>query len=105
MSKKTVDQYMDEGNYLPDILKDFHDQKNLFKCMHCKYESTDNENRFPEAPNWRDGQIYTIDWFLWYMARRGYKLQKCRAEVEWEEFENFRDIVDNFIGDNQKEKQ
>ena len=37
--------------------------------------------------------IYIIDWFLWYMAGRGYTLQKSRKKVNFREFEDWRQMV------------
>jgi len=68
--------WLDNGEHLPVMLRDFHDQKDLFKAMHCLYESKENENQFKDHPNWVNGSIYIIDWFLWYMAGRRYTLQK-----------------------------
>lgn len=77
-------QWMESGEYLPEILRDFHDQKDLFKAMHQLYgKGLGCENK----PNWVDGHQYAIDWFLWYMAQRGYTLQKSRKKVEFREFE------------------
>ncbi len=86
-----LEQWMNEGKYLPDFFRDFHDQKNIFKCMHQKYESDENENKLDDMPNFVNGMIYTVDWFLWYMGRRGYTLQKNRTKnIEFEEFEQFK---------------
>jgi len=74
-------QFLESGDYLPEFLKDFHDQKHFFKSMHSAYRENDPKG---EMPNWIQGHCYTIDWFLWYVARRGYTLQKSRANVEFE---------------------
>lgn len=37
--------------------------------------------------NWMDAQCYVIDIFLWFMARRGYVLQKSRAKVDFSDIE------------------
>lgn len=60
---------MKAEEYLPKEIQDFHDQKELFKEI--QQEKTPN--------NWVDNHIYTIDYFLYYMAKvKGYKLQKIR---------------------------
>ena len=61
-------------------MRDFHDQKDLFKAMHEII--TDCSDKI----SWLDGHIYIIDTFLWFMARYGYTLQKTRTNIE------FRDI-------------
>lgn len=65
-------EWLQSGEYLPGFLRDFHDQKDVFNAMH---DTIWNAN---ENGNARDGHIYVIDTFLWYMARCGYTLQKSR---------------------------
>jgi hypothetical protein len=85
-----LNEFLKSGEYLPIILQDFHDQKNLFKSMHHLYQDNPSAER---APNWIDGQIYTVDWFLWFMASRGYTLQKSRKKMEFREIPDFRELV------------
>ncbi|EKN6098222.1 TPA: hypothetical protein ACW96C_004513 [Yersinia enterocolitica] len=77
--------WLKSGDYLPAEFRDFHDQKDLFKAMHWIIENA-NENG-----NARDGHIYVVDTFLWYMASRGYTLQRSRKKV------NFKEISDDVI--------
>ena len=80
MEKKNNKQWRDEQGHLPDFMKDFHDQKNLFKALSSSFANAE------ECPlSFRDGQIYTIDWFLWFMAIHGYKLTKTTANVEYKD--------------------
>jgi hypothetical protein len=74
-----VDQWRNEGKHLPEFMRDFHDQKGLFKTIH--------EETGCEFPTWVQGHIYVVDVFLHYMARHGYTLQKTRTRVN-----DFRDI-------------
>lgn len=78
-------KWLQSGEYLPGFLRDFHDQKDVFKAMH---DTIGNAN---ENGNARDGHIYVIDTFLWYMGRCGYTLQKSRKNVE---FKNMQDDID-----------
>ena len=87
MSDKLQD-WLKSGEYLPDIIRDFHDQKDLFKSMHFLYQ--DNQN---VEISWVDGHIYTIDNFLWFMASRGYTLQKSRKKIEFREIPDFRKLT------------
>lgn len=90
MSVENMNKFLLEGDYLPDFLKDFHDQKDFFKSMHYLYQDSEGAK---EKPNWRDGQIYTIDWFLWFAASRGYTLQRCRRKnIEFKGLPNWREI-------------
>ena len=81
-----LNKYLESGEYLPSFLRDFNDQKDFFKSLHYLYR---NDKSVAEKPNWRDGQIYAIDWFLWFAASRGYTLQKCRKKNV-----DFKDIPD-----------
>lgn len=75
-------EWLQSGEYLPGFLRDFHDQKDVFKAMH---DTIGNAN---ENGNVRDGHIYVIDTFLWYMARCGYTLQKSRKNVEFKDMQD-----------------
>ena len=88
-----LQQWLDSGEYLPSFLRDFHDQKDLFKAMHLLYEGNPESDSVGK-PDWMDGQVYTIDWFLWYMAGRGYTLQKTRKKnIKFRNFESVRELT------------
>jgi len=77
-------EWLQSLQYLPPPLRDFHDMKEVFKAMH---EIIDvQEHEYARSVDWRTGQCYVIDIFLWFMARRGYTLQRSRAQVP------FRDL-------------
>lgn len=78
-----LSDWLQSGKYLPEFMRDFHDQKDVFKAMHNTITSANGNG------NARDGHIYVVDTFLWYMARCGYTLQKSRKQVE------FKDINDD----------
>lgn len=78
-----LSEWLTSGEYLPHFMRDFHDQKDVFKAMHNTIHNAD------ENGNPRDGHIYVVDTFLWYMARCGYTLQKSRKDVQ------FKDIDDD----------
>lgn len=94
-----LEKWLESGEYLPEFMRDFHDQKDVFKAMHNTITNA-NENGNP-----RDGHIYVVDTFLWYMGRCGYTLQKSRKQVEFKDMdddiermrrefsEKFRDIL------------
>lgn len=72
-------EWMESSLHLPEPLRDFHDQKDLFKAMH---EIIDVESHsYAKSINWRDGHCYVIDVFLWFMAKRGYTLQRSRKKL------------------------
>lgn len=61
--------------YLPEFMQDFHDQKDLFKEIDMIYEKSEGTDI-----SWVKAHCYTVDRFLYYMASRGYTLQKCRKK-------------------------
>lgn len=76
-----LSEWLESGEYLPHFMRDFHDQKDVFKAMHNTIQNA-NENGNP-----RDGHIYVVDTFLWYMARCGYTLQKSRKDVPFKDMQ------------------
>lgn len=82
--KIDADTYLKSGAYLPAPLRDFHDAKDVFKTMHGIVDVQKNE--YAKSVTWVTGQCYVIDIFLWFMARRGWTLQRSRASVD------FRDL-------------
>jgi hypothetical protein len=84
--------YTEEGKHLPEFLKDFHDQKDVFKTIHNLYHKDDN----PVPNNFRDNMIFTIDYFLWFMGQHGYKLQKDRTKNV--EFHDIQQTIDKYNG-------
>mgnify|MGYP003650037805 CR=1 FL=1 len=92
MSNSNLKEWLLTLEYLPVQLRDFHDQKDFFKSMHHLYQDGEGSQ---DKPNWRDGHIYTIDWFLWFMASRGYTLQKSRKKgVTFSDWPDYRAIMD-----------
>lgn len=79
---KDLETWLESGAHLPKFMRDFHDQKDLFKTIDRRVLNTS-----ADKINWVDAQIYTIDTFLYFMARRGYTLQKSRADVDFRDIE------------------
>ncbi|MDY6885039.1 MAG: hypothetical protein SWL02_14835 [Pseudomonadota bacterium] len=91
MNEENLLKWLDRGEHLPEQLRDFHDQKNFFKSMHF-LQASESEN-FREI-SWRDGHVYTIDRFLWFMATRGYTLQKTRKKgLEIRDWPDYRELI------------
>ena len=86
--KRPISEWRESKDYLPDFLRDFHDQKDLFKCMHEMIDVEKNE--YAKTVSWVAGQCYVIDIFLWFLSRYGYKIQRSSAKVE---FENLNDAI------------
>lgn len=70
--------YMDNNEHLPSFMKDFHDQKDLFKAIYEQWK--DGKHEVLESVSWANAHIFTIDFFLWWMALHGYTLQKSRKK-------------------------
>lgn len=73
-------EWVKGGNHLPPFLKDFHDQKDIFKAI------DEWANRNPEdyyTITFSQAQVYTVDSFLRYMGLCGYTLQKNRSKVKF----------------------
>jgi len=77
-----INNYMKDGGYLPDFMKDFHDQKDVFKTIFEQYKDSQAFKALGVTGNisWVDAHIFTVDVFLWWMAMHGYKLQKIRSK-------------------------
>lgn len=75
--------WLHSGKYLPPLLRDFHDQKDVFKLIFSKI-NVKNHGTPGLSPlkdlDWVAAHIYTIDIFLWFMAKRGYTLQRSRMK-------------------------
>ena len=74
-----IRQWRDEGKHLPAFMRDFHDQKDLFKAIHRRYVER------PDGANWVQAHTYTIDFFLWFMAQHGYTLQRSRVRLPFDD--------------------
>lgn len=89
-----LQQYLEKGENLPDFIKDFHDQKDLFKAIYMQWQE---ENKVLKKVSWVDAHVFSIDIFLWWMGLHGYKLQKIRkSDIEFydpeETIRHFMDI-------------
>lgn len=90
-----LQEWRKAGKHLPDILKDFHDQKDIFKAMH-EMLGEQEPNALIKRPTWVAGQCYVIDCFLWFMARHGYTLQRSRANLEFDSLaDNLKSLADH----------
>lgn len=95
-----LEAWLKSGEYLPDALRDFHDQKDVFKCMHERIDISKDPMNPAKNINWIAGQCYVIDTFLWFMARRGYTLQRSRKQgIE------FRSLIDDVDHSNKAREQ
>jgi len=85
--KRTAKEFVKSGGYLPPVMRDFHDQKDIFKAIHELVAV--EKHAYAGSVDWVAGQCYVVDIFLWWMAQRGYTLQRSRQAVE------FRDLQED----------
>lgn len=78
-----LNSFLASQKWLPHNLRDFHDQKDVFKTLHDWMASRASKDSSYKMPNWVEGQIYVIDQFLYFMACHGFILQKSRSNVEF----------------------
>lgn len=93
-----MDAWLQAGRHLPTALRDFHEQKALFTAMHTLQDAgstagapagsarTSPEQLFDVSP--AAGHAYVIDRFLWFMARRGWTLQRSRADLPFSDLKS-----------------
>lgn len=70
-----INQWRKDGRHLPEFMRDFHDQKNLFRTIHEKYQLDQIRRSIPPI-DWVQAHVYTIDAFLWFLAAHGWTLQR-----------------------------
>ena len=51
-----------------------------FKAIHQDQDIDVEGHEYAKSVNWIAGHCYVIDIFLWWMARRGYTLQRTRKK-------------------------
>jgi hypothetical protein len=80
--------------YLPPIMRDFHDCKRLFKRINEVVDKARERDKdelgsayTENLPTWVMAHVYTVDFFLWFMARRGYTLQRSRKKLPYVDLE------------------
>lgn len=80
---KNLRNWRASGAHLPEFMRDFHDQKAVFRTMHAMLEPPE-QGAMIRRPDLAEGHVYVVDCFLWFMARHGYTLQKSRARQNFE---------------------
>ena len=98
----TAREFVKSGKHLPRPLRDFHDQKRLFKRIwqnvrNRQKQDAESGSLLPvtlKDSNWIDCHIFVIDFFLWFMALHGYTLQKSRQPIEFYDFDHAMRVFD-----------
>lgn len=88
-AEMALKRFLSEGRYLPEVMRDLHDTKEIFKTMHDVSGWNEKEG-WARDISWMDGQIYVIDLFLHFMARHGYTLQRSRAKLKFHDLDEKR---------------
>jgi len=85
-----MDAWLKAGRHLPPQLRDFHDQKAVFAAMHALQRVGGDKERFEKLFEVTAvaGHAYVIDRFLWFMARRGWTLQRSRADLPFSDLKS-----------------
>lgn len=73
-------KWIEKGRHLPRFLRDFHDQKDVFKLL---AQHQQNKSGDPYHVPWTNAQVYTIDVFLRVMAACGWTLQRAPKGREY----------------------
>ena len=77
-NKRDPISWKTEGLHLPEFLRDFHDQKDVFKFLGEVASRSEAKH-----PDWITAHCYTIDIFLWVMASYGWTMQRSRSSVNF----------------------
>ncbi len=87
----SFEEWRRSGAYLPEPIRDFHDQKDLFKAMDEVRERSiaKNGGAYMRYLSWSDAHVYTVDIFLWVMAGHGYTLQRSRRRFAFGDLYEF----------------
>lgn len=75
--------YLAEGNYLPNPLDDFHECKVVFRLI-----KTFTQSPLLKEVGWSTAHVYTVDVFLWFLAKHGYTLQVNRKKLEFKSIDS-----------------
>lgn len=91
IGKAAPDTWLKSGEYLPAFMRDFHDQKDLFKALQDVVERQNEKDSLSATRglNWIAAHVYTVDVFLWCLARRGWTLQRSRKPLAFSDIHEF----------------
>lgn len=82
--------------FLPRFFRDFHKQKDFFKCLFGTWITDENKLVGLDCIN---AHIFVIDYFLRFMAIHGYTLQKSRTKLEFLDIEQ---TIEKYTEDQKK---
>lgn len=76
-------KWLQSLEYLPPFMRDFHDCKDVFKLLFGMAMKGKHAATVYEGANWIQMHVFVVDTFLWWMARRGWTLQRSRKRLEF----------------------
>lgn len=87
-----LQKWREEQKHLPEFMRDFHNCKRLFRGI-GEFIVLEGDHPAKEV-NWRQAHCYTIDVFLWFMARHGFTLQRSRSRHAFESLDDLLEELD-----------
>lgn len=93
-----LNEWIRDQRHLPKFLRDFHDQKDVFKALsdwraECRKRGDRTSIDEHLEVSWVNGMCFVIDWFLKFMAFHGYTLQRSQAGYS---FHDIRKTIEQF---------
>lgn len=89
---RRIEVWRKELNFLPPYLRDFHNQKDLFKVLHWVWMP---HGGIGELINFRSGMTYMMDGFLWTLARHGLVIYRSSARLPFEDLDEKVSALDD----------
>lgn len=77
-----LDKYRKGGMYLPEVMRDFHFQKSMFKMLHEKYRAMTGNL------SWIAAHVFITDFIHHYLAYSGLVLRRARNNFEFKDIED-----------------
>lgn len=79
---RNLDKYRKDCMYLPEVMRDFHFQKSMFKMLHDKYRLTVGNL------SWVGAHVFITDFIHHYLAYSGLVLRRARNKFEFNDLED-----------------
>jgi len=82
-------------------MKDFHDQKLLFKWLAFIQKTSDHIPNY--HINWVEAHVFVVDVFLYCLAKHGWTLQRNKSDLPFKDITERLQEFDAFLKDSQAE--
>lgn len=113
-NRHALDNYMNSGAYLPDFMRDLHDNKKIFKAIEdfivvnrrklAKEAMMNCDGKYMGNVDWSEASVYVTDIFLHFLFHHGYTIQKADP-VPGAEFFNLEDTLKEWEAYNSKKQE